>query len=113
MIYLASPYSHPKKYVRDKRYKEITKIGAILISQGHCIHGPITESHCYTETGIITETGWDFWKKKDLTILAACDELWVITLPGWRESKGVTAEIAYATERGIPISYFNSGEITE
>lgn len=38
-------------------------------------------------------------------MMAACDELVVLLLPGWRESEGVQAEIDLALELDLPIRY--------
>ena len=43
------------------------------------------------------------WYAFDLQFLARSDELLVLQLPGWEESKGVLVEIAAAQARGIPI----------
>ena len=40
-----------------------------------------------------------------IVLLGKCDELWVF---GERISEGMTAEIAKAKKRGMPIRYFNS-----
>ena len=36
---------------------------------------------------------WDYWEAYDKRLLAMCDQLYVLTLDGWYESVGVTAEI--------------------
>jgi hypothetical protein len=43
-------------------------------------------------------------------MLQRCDELAVLKLPGWRESTGVTAEIAIAREFGLPVRFIEPGE---
>ena len=45
------------------------------------------------------------YKEQDLAMLAVCDELVVLMLPGWRDSVGVAAEIAAAEELNMPITY--------
>ena len=43
----------------------------------------------------------DVWLKGDLVMLERCDL--VVLAPGWRASAGTLAEVARATERGIPV----------
>jgi hypothetical protein len=49
--------------------------------------------------------GWDFWREYDLWFIRQCDRLTVVMIDGWRESVGVTAEIAEAERLGIPVGY--------
>lgn len=107
LIYLASPYSHKSKGVMSIRHLLITLIGDKLIGQGTHVFGPITESHQYVAQGGNAGTAWTFWAEHDKLMITKCDELWVIKLKGWEASTGVTAEIEYAKELGIPIWYFD------
>ena len=43
------------------------------------------------------------WYAFDLQLLARSDELLVLQLPGWEDSKGVMVEIAGAQTKGIPV----------
>jgi hypothetical protein len=49
--------------------------------------------------------GWAFWKTQDLPILNHATRLVVLRLPGWEESEGVGAEIAFAKMLRIPVDY--------
>lgn len=51
--------------------------------------------------------GWYAW---DLQFLARADELLVLQLPGWEQSKGVLVEIAAAQARNIPVRLMPLGE---
>jgi hypothetical protein len=103
VIYLASPYSDPDPTVRHQRFYEACQATAALISAGHVVYSPIVNSHQLTRHGLPTD--WDSWQRFDRHIIARCNALWVLTLPGWQESRGVTAEIAIAEELRLPISY--------
>lgn len=47
-----------------------------------------------------------YWLKQDLSFLESwADELWVLMLDGWKDSKGVAAEVTRAVEIGIPVKY--------
>lgn len=46
---------------------------------------------------------FDLWMKLDLPLLKDADELHVLCIEGWRMSRGVTREIEFATQLGIPV----------
>lgn len=102
LIYLAGPYSHIDPLVRAERAIAITRAAVKLISEGKHVFSPITESHQYSMYGV--SGGWEFWKEHDLLMLSKCDELYILTLPGWRESVGVTAEMAEALRTGKTVT---------
>jgi nucleoside 2-deoxyribosyltransferase len=103
MIYLASPYSHVDPAVREQRFTIATRVAAKLIRAGHQVFSPISHSHPIASNGVPTD--WTFWKAFDRRMLEACDELIVLMLDGWRESRGVQAEINLAIKLGKPIRY--------
>jgi len=64
---------------------------------------PISYSHQFAHIG-----GCDFeaWRELDLSLLGRwATELWVLMLPGWEDSVGLTAEIEFAESAGIPVRY--------
>lgn len=110
MIYLASPYSHDESWVRVIREKIITAIGARMSKHGMYVYGPITESHQYQVMEDLPAC-WQYWGKKDELNLKQCDELWVIMMKGWRESKGVQGEIEIANQNKIPVVFMHPADI--
>lgn len=111
MIYLACPYSHKYKAIRVLRHFLVTCVGAELIKLGHHIFSPITESHMYQLYNDQCGSTWEFWEVHDKMMMDRCDELWVLTLPGWKESKGVQAEILYAKQKNMDIQYIKLTDI--
>ena len=109
MIYLASPYTHLDLHVREWRFREACRAAAHLLRAGVAVLSPIAHSHPIAQFGM--PTSWEFWSQVDREYLARCDALAVLTLPGWRESVGVQAEIAYAHELGIPVFYVEPCEL--
>lgn len=103
MIYLASPYSHPCPTVREQRFDAVCRMAAAMMRQGQVVFAPIVHGHPLVGHGLPTE--WPFWERFDREHLRRCDELVVLTLDGWRESVGVTAEIRIAGELGKPVRY--------
>ena len=58
---------------------------------------------------------WDFWERQCRVTMEPSRRLVVLTLDGWRESVGVTAEITYMSNAGKPVLYRDpdSGRITK
>ncbi len=103
MIYLASAYSHPDARVREWRFQEACRAAAALLRAGLTVLSPIAHSHPIARFGM--PTSWEFWSQIDREYLSRCDVLAVLTIPGWRESVGVQAEIKLAHELGLPVVY--------
>ena len=101
MIYLASPYSHPDPAIREQRYHAACRATAALLRIGHTVFSPIVHSHPLASLGLPTD--WKFWARFDRDHLERCDEVWVLTLDGWRESVGVREEIRIARQLGRPV----------
>ena len=106
MIYLAAPYSHEFDSVKEHRYHCVNRIAAILIAGGEMVFSPISHSHPIAKCGI--DGDWDTWSEFDLRMIEICDEMVVLMLDGWRESKGVKAEIERAKYLQMPIKYFDT-----
>jgi hypothetical protein len=104
MIYLASPYSHPDPDVMEGRFKCVCVLAADLMRRGERIFSPIAHTHPIAVAGELPR-GWDFWRQYDEDMIRAADEVWVYTMDGWRESKGVQAEIEIAKAMGKPVRY--------
>jgi len=99
--YLCAPYNHSDPVVRKNRYDLITETAAKLIEEGTFVFSPITHNVPIRDVGNMT--CWDDWCHYDLTMLSLCKQLIVLKIPGWEESKGVQAELAFAMEKDIPI----------
>ena len=101
MIYLASPYSHPDPVVRQWRFDAACQATAAMIRDGRPVFSPVVHSHPLTRYGLPVE--WEFWERYDRAYMAACREFAILTLEGWKESKGVKAEIHIAAELRLPL----------
>jgi hypothetical protein len=100
--YLASPYGHDDVKVRNSRFKKACLATVALMEAGHTVFCPIAHSHPIATLQTV-DSGWDYWMEFDLAILGICKVLFVLAIDGWKESKGVAAEIEYAKRLGIPI----------
>lgn len=114
MIYLGSPYSDPDPEVRKQRYEVTLRMTSDLVVRGFKIFAPIAYSH-----NLITPPHWynDFayWREFDFHMMDLAEQFWVLMLPGWRESKGLTAETLYwrKSRPGEYIRYMNEEGLFE
>jgi hypothetical protein len=109
MIYLASPYTHPDARVREARFEQACRAAAALIRAGVAVFSPVAHSHPIAHFGV--PTTWEYWSHIDREYLARSEVLAILTLPGWRESVGVTAEMEMALELQIPIVYISPADL--
>jgi len=104
-IYLACPYAHPEVRVRLWRVAQADKKAAELMSAGNLVFSPLSHSHPISHWCEVDPCDHDFWLRQDLWILDICDEMHILCLPGWDESKGIEVEIEHAKSKGIGIVY--------
>lgn len=110
LIYLATPYSDPDPKVKEKRFLAVNKAAAELMRAGLYVYSPISHSHNISLAGDLPGD-WEYWEKYDRLILAICNKMIVLMLPGWKESKGVTNEIRIAKEEfNLDIEYLEVKE---
>ena len=106
MIYLASPYTK-YKYGIWPAYKEAARIAGLLTKQGYQVYSPIAHSHPLAVYGGIDPLDREIWKRVDAPFLVMCSECLVAMMDGWRESAGVTFEIAEFERAGKPVRYLD------
>jgi hypothetical protein len=107
IAYLAVPYSHPAQSMMDARFDRVNQCAAQLIRRGEVIYSPISGNHPIKMCCDNLPNDWQFWEAFDTAFLLRCAKLYVLMLPGWRESVGVTAEIRIAEGMGIPVEYIS------
>lgn len=113
MIFLASPYRDPDPLVRAWRYARAVEFCAAHLQASTVwetdlkhrpIYSPIVHWHPVAErNALLHEEDTAFWMDLNRPMLEICDGLWVLALPGWRESKGVSAEIKLVKGFGRPV----------
>ena len=103
-IYLACPYSHHVKAVRNDRFRIACRKAAELMQQGHIVFSPISHSHPIADY-IENHTDHNFWMNQDLHFLEWCDELWILDIDdgAWMLSDGVKTEKNFAERLGKPV----------
>lgn len=110
LSYIASPYSHPDKWVQEARAKAAAIYTAAILEKGGMAFSPICHSHELAKVAKLPGDA-DFWEKWNGTMLRRCTQLIVLCLPGWEKSLGIRFEIGYATARDIPIKYVHLHEL--
>lgn len=109
MIYLAAPYAHLDARVRAHRAYRATLYAGALLSSRQPVFSPLTQGHqIHLRSGLVKRMTHDDWLHVDMRILARCDEVHVLMLEGWEQSKGVEKEVALAERIGLPIKYISN-----
>jgi len=104
LIYLASPYSHPKPSKENKRFRDAARFIGTAFEKELFIYSPIV--HCHPPAVLCALDGtFDFWQDYNERMIEKSDVLWVLTLMGWKSSKGVQHEIAFAQTNATPVHY--------
>jgi len=104
--YLGLPYTDNDPAVEDWRAEISNMIAVDLTKRGRIIFAPISAWHHLARKYKLPGT-FEYWLKLDEEFIKASKKLLIITLPGWRESKGVTGEIKLAEKYNVPIGYIN------
>lgn len=104
MLYLAGPYTSSDPDVRQQRFVEHCIAAAKLADLDRWpVFSPIAHGHALCEQGGLVRLDHEFWLRQCLPFLRNADALAVLTIDGWRESKGTQAEIAEAESCDIPV----------
>jgi nucleoside 2-deoxyribosyltransferase len=113
LIYLASPYSSTDPQVVLDRVDATAQALARLIESGELVFSPIIHSHPIAHLVSFsalnhTEGELSGWMKFDFDFISKCDEVWVLQLDGWEQSRGIAAEIEYAESQQKPVRYIQA-----
>lgn len=102
MIYLATPYTATDLATRNWRYNRAKDALFTLWDQHYPAVCPIVLGHEYEQRqrGGPRELPHDLWMVMAQVQLVACTQVWVLTLPGWDQSKGVRDEVRLAHSLG-------------
>jgi Domain of unknown function (DUF1937) len=107
-IYIASPYSDPDPKVREYRYLQVCYYTIGLLSKHEWAYSPIAANHDMAERFKL-EQATIKWLPYNFALLSSAKEMHVLMLDGWKDSFGVTAEVAFwrgAREpAGLPLKF--------
>ena len=103
--YLASPYSSPDLAICALWAQAAQRATAWLLAQRVWVYSPIV--HCH-ELALAHSLPKDFafWRDYNFAMLERARGLIILTIEGWKESKGVSAELAHAKDLALPVSEF-------
>lgn len=105
LIYLASPYTHEDSYVREIRFLQSSRATAWIINTHRLnVFGAITHTQALV-TRYQMPVQWEFWAEYDTAFISHAKEVWVLCIPGYTNSTGVTTERKLATAMGKKIRY--------
>ena len=106
MIYLGSPYSHEDPKVVEERWNATVLATAKFLNWGNMIYSPIVHCHPLAIAHTLP-TDAQFWNHYNFHMLSLADELWVLMLNRWEDSKGLQSEIEWATLMGKKIEFIS------
>lgn len=92
MIFLASPYTHPDKTVREERYGHALNAVVAIAKAGLPVYSPIVHWHLPALHHDLPKDGQFWFKIASEPFLLAAEEFWVLKLDGWQKSEGVRFE---------------------
>lgn len=99
MIYLASPYSHPDSVVVHHRFAEVCRAAGWLLANRFWCYSPIVHCHEIAQRSRLP-TDHEYWLEYNKHMLVRSDQFYILHIPGWRESKGISEEYKYWTGLG-------------
>ncbi|WP_339347331.1 DUF1937 family protein [uncultured Sphingomonas sp.] len=104
MIYLSVPYSSPDSNIRADRVARVRREMARMMAQGHLTVCPVAMNHeAIEQLADAGDPGGSYWRQLEAGLAAVCDELVVVAVEGWRESRGVQREIALFKDQAKPV----------
>lgn len=111
MIYLASPYSHEDPLIMKTRFLLAEQATAILLQRKAWVYSPVVHCHELAAKHSLP-TNFAYWQEYNIDMLRRCDAFYILAVSGWKESKGVTAELTVAQMLGLKIAHMNElGEV--
>jgi Domain of unknown function (DUF1937) len=104
-IYLASPYSHPDHTLRARRWTAAVDACAWMADvKEMAVYSPIVHWHKVAVRHHLPGHN-DYWTKQNEAFIIPSSAIWILTIDGWRRSKGVASEISFAMSLSKPILY--------
>lgn len=107
LIYLASPYSHPRLSVRRARVKANAHFCALMQHNRLHVYSPLVHNHTiweeYPNRRLAPE--YDSYIQWGLDMIERSNSLWVLMLSGYSTSLGVKTEVGHARRLGLPVSW--------
>ena len=97
--------------MREHRFRTACRAAALLMKHNIIVFSPLSHSVPIAEYVGNVEDDHDFWLGQDIPLLHRCDEVLVIALEGWSESKGVRREMFEALALRKPVVQIEEADI--
>lgn len=106
LVYLASPLTHADAVVRQERSVAVARATGWFMNNrsDYFFLSPIAYAHLIASECTLPYE-WHFWAEIDECLLSRCEEIWVLCIPGWKQSTGVTAERKISERLGLPCKF--------
>lgn len=105
-IYLASPYSHASDAVMIQRYEAaLDFLGLAVVDpmlSGFFIFSPVATWHPVAIRKCLPKSAV-FWRQTNEREMLHAHAVFILDIPGWKESVGVSFEIDFAHRLCIPV----------
>jgi hypothetical protein len=110
--YIATPYSKFPGGL-EEAFKIACEQTALLLREGVPAYSPIAHTHPIAIYGNIDPLDHDLWMRVDVPMMASAYGLIVVEMDGWRESRGVAAEIKTFRAAGKPVTHMTPGIVPD
>lgn len=110
-IYLAGPYSGTEEEM-NYRYEKMMMVTSKILKDNVVIFSPIVHCHQLAKVYDLPKD-FKFWENYNFTMLEKANQLSILTLDGWAESKGVKAETKFAHKNNIFTNYLDLTKVLE
>lgn len=104
VAYIIGPYRAKTIHGIKKNIDNAEEVALSLWKRGFAVICPHKNTAFFDG-----EADDDVWLEGDKEILSRCD--FAVALPDYKNSSGSIAEIEYCKKKGIPIYYYEDGEI--
>ncbi len=111
LLYLATPFTHSDKSAQDHRFRVSCRATAQLMKCGVNVFNPLSHSVPLVEHLGDVGDQHEFWMWCDLPILYRCDELLIVGMENWEQSRGVCEEMFKALAWRKPITLIEENDI--
>ena len=111
ILYLAVPFTHSSPKLREHRFQTACRAAAKLMTARIVIFSPLSHSVPIAQYGNLDDMDHAYWMAMDIPHLERSDELLIIALDGWKESRGVKEEMLFALENNMPITMIEEKDI--
>jgi hypothetical protein len=92
------------------RVKQAGEATLVMLSRGLDVLSPIVHGH-FLESVVQKSLPAERWYDLSMSLVMRCSEVWVLTLPGWEESKGIRIEVDVAKKLGKPVIFKSFSDI--